>query len=211
MYIIGLDGCVLNGGKMTSSKRISYIGRGKRINDEGHIWCSKCQRYRAPQYFGKHNYCLECNRVGRKPHTIKLQQKKFAEFVAQHQQRKELIMALKDAGYSYRDIASHMGISRQRVHQLIEPTIRERKAVYKRDGYRCQLCNTQGSDARQLDIHHIRYTGLLDDMITLCTSCHRIVENILVFIDQNNGTADAVFDRLIDIVLETHTNKEKER
>lgn len=54
-----------------------------------------------------------------------------------------------------------------------------RKAVYKRDGYRCRLC---GQTRRvTLHAHHIMpyetpTDNALDNLITLCSSCHRRVE-----------------------------------
>lgn len=48
-----------------------------------------------------------------------------------------------------------------------------RRAVYRRDGYRCALCD----DVRGLQIHHVmpRSAGGSDDamnLITLCWRCH---------------------------------------
>jgi hypothetical protein len=53
-----------------------------------------------------------------------------------------------------------------------------RKRVLDRDGYTCQLC---GDKTKQLHVHHreIRRIGMNDDMdnlVTLCKSCHKIVE-----------------------------------
>ena len=45
----------------------------------------------------------------------------------------------------------------------------------KLDGYRCQICGT----TRRLNVHHLTYIRLgcedLDDLITLCESCHERV------------------------------------
>lgn len=51
-----------------------------------------------------------------------------------------------------------------------------RKAVYRRDGWRCALCD----DPRSLQIHHVvlRSQGGTDyphNLITLCWKCHAIV------------------------------------
>lgn len=51
-----------------------------------------------------------------------------------------------------------------------------RKAVYKRDGYRCALCDS----TRGLQIHHVmkRSQGGTNDpmnLITLCMYCHGVV------------------------------------
>ena len=49
-----------------------------------------------------------------------------------------------------------------------------REEVYKRDGYKCRLCNSEDN----LHAHHRTYEFLgnenLDDLITLCRKCHNI-------------------------------------
>ena len=55
-----------------------------------------------------------------------------------------------------------------------------RKAIYKRDGYRCALCD----NTRYLQIHHVqpRGKGGTDNpmnLITLCSCCHAHVHNIV--------------------------------
>ena len=50
---------------------------------------------------------------------------------------------------------------------------KKRLKVLKRDGFRCQMCGT----AKNLRVHHINYEHLgtdaeLDDLITLCDTCH---------------------------------------
>lgn len=55
-----------------------------------------------------------------------------------------------------------------------------RNLVLERDGYKCRTC---GSTDRQLHVHHSTYEHLynelnyLDDLITLCSVCHRGVHN----------------------------------
>jgi 5-methylcytosine-specific restriction endonuclease McrA len=56
----------------------------------------------------------------------------------------------------------------------------------RRDGHACQLCGVSESDsARQLDVHHLtpvreyddpRDANTLDNVTTLCRSCHRKAE-----------------------------------
>lgn len=56
---------------------------------------------------------------------------------------------------------------------------RERRAIYKRDGYRCALCDS----TRYLQIHHHvpRGEGGTDsphNLITLCSDCHALAHGI---------------------------------
>jgi DEAD/DEAH box helicase domain-containing protein len=62
---------------------------------------------------------------------------------------------------------------------------RIRDTVRRRDGYRCQVCGTPESGARQHDVHHkIPFRSFaspldanrLENLITVCPSCHRKVE-----------------------------------
>ena len=51
-----------------------------------------------------------------------------------------------------------------------------RRAVLKRDGWRCQKCGS----FRNLDVHHMRRRSALGDdteanLITLCRNCHQIL------------------------------------
>jgi 5-methylcytosine-specific restriction endonuclease McrA len=59
---------------------------------------------------------------------------------------------------------------------------RTRKAVLKRDGYRCRRCGTRGSRRNPLQANHLSYaiynaTGRtpLRDLETLCRRCHQSV------------------------------------
>lgn len=71
---------------------------------------------------------------------------------------------------------------------------RARQAARERDGFRCRLCNAPEPPGRQHDIHHIRpfrqfgaggsagderAANALDNLITLCPSCHRVAERAL--------------------------------
>lgn len=62
---------------------------------------------------------------------------------------------------------------------------RIRDAVRRRDGYRCQVCGQPESGPRQHDVHHkipfrafpsAAEANRLENLITLCPSCHRKVE-----------------------------------
>lgn len=55
-----------------------------------------------------------------------------------------------------------------------------RKLILERDNHKCRCC---ASTERQLHIHHSTYEHLydelnhLDDLITLCSVCHRAIHN----------------------------------
>jgi DEAD/DEAH box helicase domain-containing protein len=68
----------------------------------------------------------------------------------------------------------------------------QRNAARSRDGYRCRQCGTPERDDRQHDVHHLvpfrsfgyvpgsnelyKLANRLENLITLCTACHRHVE-----------------------------------
>ena len=70
---------------------------------------------------------------------------------------------------------------------------RARQEARARDGFRCRLCNAPEPSDRQHDVHHIRpfrqfrggasgdhrAANDLDNLITLCPSCHRVAERAL--------------------------------
>lgn len=54
-----------------------------------------------------------------------------------------------------------------------------KETVRKRDSYICQRCHN-GSNGRELDVHHKdgnKNNNALDNLITLCRSCHTEVDN----------------------------------
>jgi 5-methylcytosine-specific restriction endonuclease McrA len=55
---------------------------------------------------------------------------------------------------------------------------KKRKAVLKRAGYRCQLCNSN----ENLHVHHRTYENIfhedLGDLTVLCGNCHKIFHNL---------------------------------
>lgn len=58
-------------------------------------------------------------------------------------------------------------------------TKEERKAVYRRDGFRCALCD----DSRYLQIHHCvprsqGGTNSAHNLITLCSDCHALAHGV---------------------------------
>ena len=87
-----------------------------------------------------------------------------------------------------------------------------RKAVYRRDGYACALCN----DPRHLQIHHFikRSQGGSDgpqNLITLCQNCHALIHGTnLTGGDLTQEDAEqAALEYLCDYYLE-HWNPRRE-
>ena len=63
-----------------------------------------------------------------------------------------------------------------------------RKQVWKRDGYKCKSC---GKDDCRLDAHHIvpyriSKDNSMNNLITLCTSCHTRTENLYFKLERRN-------------------------
>lgn len=60
-----------------------------------------------------------------------------------------------------------------------------REIVLERDGHKCQVCNWCDTEPgkRTLSVHHKTYVHLykerehLDDLITLCSVCHRAIHS----------------------------------
>lgn len=51
---------------------------------------------------------------------------------------KEIAYELKAIGLSYMQVAIELGVSRQRVHQLMSPTDEERQSLLEACKYKCQ-------------------------------------------------------------------------
>ena len=71
----------------------------------------------------------------------------------------------------------------------------KREAVLRRDDYTCQMCEKSIDDdnVSRLHVHHMTYKNLynepLDDLITLCTQCHRRLHKIrpLIRVTERDG------------------------
>ncbi len=118
-------------------------------------------------------------------------------------ERKEKIISLYDKGLSLNAIGELLGISRQRVWQIIHNkkhiTHYEKDPYYieevlKRDNYKCVLC----SDDKNCIVHHIDGNTLnntFKNRITLCRSCHTKIHNKEKF----NFDTD-IYEKYSDIV-----------
>ena len=81
-----------------------------------------------------------------------------------------------------------------------------RRAVYKRDGYRCALCDSTDG----LQIHHVKPRGKGGanhpmNMITLCWRCHAAAHGSLMMLDQYaiESNPDATTDdRIRDMMMQ---------
>lgn len=81
------------------------------------------------------------------------------------------IIELKNSGKSYSQIAEVMGLSKQRVQQLLMDKSKKRELLEASDGT-CDLC---GRHSDKLDAHHEDYTN--GPEMLLCTSCHISLHN----------------------------------
>ena len=92
-------------------------------------------------------------------------------------ERRSAALAGRLEGKTYQQIARELGISRQRVQQLISPPRDIRDLVSERAGGKCEEC---GILPRDPHIHHKGAVGLGPDIYNdainlqlLCASCHR--------------------------------------
>lgn len=134
--------------------------------------------------------------------------------------RTERFIALRSKGLSYADIAELVGLSRQRVYQIISgygqagsnssTRVEIRKAIFARDNKQCQLC----SHADSIVIHHIDGNDRNNDttnLITLCPSCH-------IRYHKTNGDKPKLMAKEVEIIqpwrepyIEARNNPEVQR
>lgn len=85
-----------------------------------------------------------------------------------------------------------------------------RKAVYRRDGYRCALCDS----TKYLQVHHavkrsLGGTDRPENLITLCADCHALAHgmNLRDVVDMDQETIEqAIVEYLADYYA-GHTGK----
>ena len=101
---------------------------------------------------------------------------------------------MKNTGMSFQDIGLVLGISRQRVFQILHRKLTgqnaTRERVRERDNYICQKCGKKWEKGmRRFDVHHLNgscgklsrsYDKLnsLLNLITLCHKCHMNLEEV---------------------------------
>ena len=102
-------------------------------------------------------------------------QKEFKKHLRNHE-----AVALWLYGFSYTQIASMIGGTRQNVQQLIQPTYNIRLWVRARAGDRCEGVRIgRRCAAKGKHIHHRSRTmphNRLDNLELLCLSCHRLAD-----------------------------------
>ena len=85
-------------------------------------------------------------------------------------------------------------------------SMQTRREVYRRDGYRCALCDND----RYIQIHHVIPRGQggpkdnPENMITLCSDCHALAHGInLRDVDMNDGMMEqAIVEYMADLYAE---------
>lgn len=82
--------------------------------------------------------------------------------------RREIARQLMAEGKTYKQAGEILGVSRQRVQQLVRPTDNLRKMIIEKSGNKCSFCGKEGG---RLHIHHPDY--LDNEAVVLCKSCHR--------------------------------------
>ena len=94
------------------------------------------------------------------------------------QDRREEALKLKLEGHTYAAIGEKLGVSRQRIQQMIAPPQAVRLYIIERANQRCQVCSIRvGSRGH---VHHTGSTTVedfndIDNLVLLCPSCHRKV------------------------------------
>lgn len=82
--------------------------------------------------------------------------------------RVTIIREMKASGKTYAQIGKQMGVSRQRIQQLIAFSREEREELMARAGKKCEDC---GTPYGKLDTHHTDY--IKNEGIVLCVPCHK--------------------------------------
>ncbi len=82
-------------------------------------------------------------------------------------------------GLTYSEIGSSLGLSRQRVQQLVRPPAAIYRFVHARAHGRCETCHVH---TRSGHVHHKSLNDTdnyndVDNLAYLCVSCHRIAHN----------------------------------
>ena len=89
--------------------------------------------------------------------------------------RQLIILEDRFAGLTYGQIAGKLGISRQRVQQLISPPSYIRQLIVDRARGKCQICGLQVNGSGH--VHHKSCIGEdyndTENLQLLCVSCHR--------------------------------------
>lgn len=170
--------------------------RPSHVHDLGRVFCShKCKNEYAKTLTGDHCYnfkgeisltCYACGKAfQRRSNQVRKSGLVFCSLECKHNHQKTV------AGELHPRYKGHWR-GRRRYYG---PNWREQaRQARKRDGYKCQVCGvTQRRHGRLLDVHHITpfvdfgfipgendhylMANSLDNLITLCVSCHSRAES----------------------------------
>ena len=85
------------------------------------------------------------------------------------------MIALKAEGYTYAEIGSVLGISRQRVQQIVAPSKAMRRRIIAKYWGRCAECNCRvgGSGDLHHDVNDETVWNHEENLWLLCRSCHK--------------------------------------
>jgi len=95
--------------------------------------------------------------------------------------KKQKIFELRQEKKTYQEIASILGVTRQRIHQIYKGYIGYHpdkiNSIRVRDNYKCVLCGNN----KKLETHHILGRNIENanhpsNLVTLCRKCHIEVE-----------------------------------
>lgn len=93
--------------------------------------------------------------------------------------KREAILKRRLEGLTYKTISLELGISRQRVQQLISPPRFIRELIVTRAAGKCQRCGINVGKSG-----HVHHAGTeyedyndVENLQLLCVSCHRLIHN----------------------------------
>jgi hypothetical protein len=114
-------------------------------------------------------FCILCG--ARRTASGQIDRRYLPRPVSNRSPKREIARSLKDSGMTYAAIAVEMGVTRQRVQNLVSPTDKEKREIIKGAGGKCSRCRS----SEKLHIHHNDYS---DDpeIEVLCVACHRRAE-----------------------------------
>lgn len=85
---------------------------------------------------------------------------------------------MKVSGMTYRAIGQALGVSRQRVQQMLRPPIRVYDQLRRRAANKCEKCGLVFKARGHGHAHHLRYGDFwnVNDLLYICPACHRSEE-----------------------------------
>lgn len=115
-------------------------------------------------------------------------------------EKQTVAMELRLAGLTYAQIGLKIGLSRQRVQQIISPPPYIRRIVVNRAEGRCETCGIKVNGSGH--VHHKSCAGEdyndVDNLQLLCVSCHMKAHPRLLNGDEKAGNQDKISIRHIN-------------